>query len=1663
MSEYDALLAPPKQPSPYDALLTPAPSPYDALLPKSEAITPRPVGQPEENVSAGEYPYPPLQESASQEIPPERRDLSTGTVRFLNELEFAQIQHEPLDGDKKDVSGIDVNSTNSASSEIPFTAEPYSESAKPSVNILPPPSKEFVKNNPNIGGAYSAVSELTNSLTSPDNIELMMATGGSGKIVQKLVGAGFAYLTAKNVADDVHKLQGVTDPAERAKLITSSILNAGVSTLIIRGELGESGTLTPDGRAAIKQADPAVLERAIQDVNFPKDWKTTIQQEIATRKKASLVNTAESIQNVASLTAQVLRQTEPSTPEIPAQGGETTNEVQGNKNRNGKEQAGPGEQSAIQADLQNPETRQPQPDQGEPGQPNEVLGETKESEVIQNENEIQSKNEGKEENANEEKEVATEGGSTPPSTNEPLVHKVDPPPELKPVLDTLKARYDGVQEGYKDIPSTHQITLPDTGDTINVPIDATPEEITKKVESKRAQDTSIQPAKVTGIKNALVDTERENKNLPEREKVAKRTFGTLLDEARDATSKDRKAGENLVESLKKNNRPLTDSEDALLTVEQVTRQNEYDKAVDDVNNAKTDPERAEAEARLSRARDSVYEIYDVGTKAGTASGRGLNARRLLVNQDYTLARMEARKRAANGGEPLTKAQSDDVRALHDKITEQEKRISDMESSQKDTIAKQYFDRLIKETRKQASESKKSGGNLTDFLQEQSNRARQRIKSRGITLNAGLNPAQLIDHAIIGADLIAKGTVKFAEWSGGMIKEFGEKIKPYLADLFERSKSYHEASVKLFADNADAKTRDQILEKAKTEKELNHQTVFDLARSHVNAGVHGFENVMKAVFGDLEPLHKGLKERDVRDAFSGYGEVRYPSKEADLTTLREYRRLGQLASAIEDANKGESPKKSGTQRDKPTQTIREKMAELQDAMEKNGIETKSPEEQLASRNQARETALRNQIEDLDKQLKTGEKPTKGTSVADNAEVETLKSQRDAMKAQLKEIEDAANPQKTAAEKQVDQLSKAKQKLDEILSGNRTKNPGKPFEALSDAAADIKSEIQAMQELAAQMERKSSLKDPNSIKERAQIKSLRESIDRYEKKSRDLDFNEKEKGASRPDTERISNLRDVLQLRKSVYDQLEKSSNPVLSPEELALNRYKKMIQKRTAELNSKLATGDYTKTQKSKTILDPEALKLKADYERSKLQFERGIMKDKLSRRTGLEKFLDAAPKWSRAFLLSNPVTLGKLVAAAIWRLGITPIEELVGGALSKVPLISKIAERAPREGGFSIKAEAKSFVDAVMKGGKDAYDMISKRGDTELHMLSGKKDVMPKELFDFLGELHGALKSPTKRAEFSRSLEKRTEFYIKKGVDVSDPLVQTRIITEAVKDSDRSIFMQDNRLVSRYQRFVTSLGEPDKATGTVPIGSKVLQAGMKTLLPIVRVPTNIVGEAFQYLGGSVIGSARLVNALRKGIDTLPEAQADLIMRELKKGSIGGGLLLLGYLAHQYIGGYYQKGENKPDLAHGSIKVFNHEVPSYLLHNPAMEMLQLGATIRKVSDTKAKGIPAGVMAGLLGLVEQIPFIREQTEINKLLGSDKERTQFFGELAKSRLEPALIQKIAEFFDKDKSGNKIQRSPENIQQYLESGIPGLRQNVSEKESAKKSPYTFRPTKRK
>lgn len=510
----------------------------------------------------------------------------------------------------------------------------------------------------------------------------------------------------------------------------------------------------------------------------------------------------------------------------------------------------------------------------------------------------------------------------------------------------------------------------------------------------------------------------------------------------------------------------------------------------------------------------------------------------------------------------------------------------------------------------------------------------------------------------------------------------------------------------------------------------------------------------------------------------------------------------------------------------------------------------------------------------------------------------------------------------------------------------------------------------------------------------------------------------------------------------------------------LKRYKTLIQNKTEELQRKTAAGDFSRPVRNKTQLDTEAEKLKGAYEREKDKWLTRQAANDAASRTRSQKFWDGFVGVERAMKLSSDVVLAKLTLAAAAREGVlTPVEEAAGGVISKA--LPGLAKRAPREGGFSLDAEIKAKTGMLTKGMRDSWQNL-KMQKSDIESLYGKKEYTPQEWYQYFGFLHGALKAPVKRAEFARSVTKRLKWAAGEGKDINDPNVIGEISQEAYVDANRAIFMQDN-VVSDMLSGAFRMAEKSKKAPN--LGPAAARLG-RFLLPIVKVPTNIVGEVATGVHGLVSGGARAGAAYLKGIESLPPEQGDSIMRQLKKGVVGNSLLLAGYYGYKSIGGFFHQNDkrDKSDVQPGRFRVGDTDLPAATQHSTGAMLLNIGATIHRVQDERQsakdsspKGIGAGVVAAVQGLAHELPFIPAITGISDAIGTQGGFEKYINGLIQSSTVPAGVSHIAKVIDTPgsfpsnilKESNK--RVPKNPLQAVEVGIPGLREKVPTKEDRK------------
>jgi hypothetical protein len=1112
--------------------------------------------------------------------------------------------------------------------------------------------------------------------------------------------------------------------------------------------------------------------------------------------------------------------------------------------------------------------------------------------------------------------------------------------------------------------------------------------ITKPQEVVEPIDTEA--TRVTGIKNAIVDQERAGRGLPPMLTSPEVTNDATWQRAMKEVELDPEKPARVARELAENPRPATLDEEAMLFHRAVTLNNDFEKAAQDQIDAQGRGDEvavAEARGRLAKLSDDLQQLDTARKTSGEEWGRTGQFRQRLMAEDYSLAAMETKTRAANDGRPLTDAQRAEIKDLHDRIAATQKAHDDYVAQTEVRLRQLEIDRQIADVSAPKAEQPApktkgygSRNKLVTTEDYEKTKAAFLKRQRG-QLSAGIDPKYLADLAKMGAYHIEAGLRDFAAWSQTLINELGDSVKPYL------DAAYKESLKQIGTEQQKAATaglKAGIAQK----RELPEMTRFiqKLSESFVQQGITEREPLIDAVHAVLKEIQPGISRRETMDAISGYGKYKRLDNDQIKSQLRDLKGQMQQVGKLQDMASKLPPKKTGVERRLPSDEERRLIQLVNEAKKKGGFQVTDPETQLKSALAAVKTRLRNSIADLEFQLASGKRIVKTkTAVPTDTEADALRAERDALK------------------EDVDAMFGARQ--------------------LTDA-----------QRVSIAM------------------KSVQRSITEYERRIAAGELEAPARESKTPETPELVAARARRDALKAELEHLQELANPKKSPEELALQAWKTRVSIRTAELEEKLADNDFsTKTRKT-VQLDAHAQKLKAYNERVKQEYQGKLEQDRLSKRSRGEKMRDTYLKWYRnIWILSSPRVFAKLSSAAVARFATEPVMEMVGTGIAKV--LPRLAKMAPRHGAGSIDAEA-AVIAEVWSGSIRAMKSTVKTGSQDFDVLYGGKYKLPPEAVEFVGRLHGMMKAPVKLAEFTRSFHKRMAWEMRNGADGTDPVVQMRVGMAAAQDANASIFLQKNSLVEGYKRFMSSLEETSKVTGRKKPFAYTAATLIRLKLPIMTVPTNIVAEVLELGFGAVPGATKAAFAYARGIESLKPEEADLIMRLLKRGSVGLGVMALGIMAHDNVGGFWQRGEKrkKGEPMPGEVKVFGETIDKVWLHNPYMVTLDLGATAGRVAtskmskaDREAQGMSIGMVKALLGLTEEVPFIREAADTSKLF--EGHPMDVIGANIEPLVVPQGVQYMAQKFDVDAQGKPIKREAHGITEQIKAATPGLRETLPKK----------------
>jgi hypothetical protein len=187
-----------------------------------------------------------------------------------------------------------------------------------------------------------------------------------------------------------------------------------------------------------------------------------------------------------------------------------------------------------------------------------------------------------------------------------------------------------------------------------------------------APSTTAAEPRVYSPKNAVNDALRERLNFPAMDRSEQHKWQAAMNEAEAKLKANPHVDTEIADSIRANDRPITDTEQMVLTRGVIDAMNVRFAARRDHKQAVKDNDvqgQNEALAR-ERAQDSRIEALTwADSKVGTQAGRALNIRRAMLREDFTFENMERRKILANDGDPLTQGQRQEITDYNKRIAE----------------------------------------------------------------------------------------------------------------------------------------------------------------------------------------------------------------------------------------------------------------------------------------------------------------------------------------------------------------------------------------------------------------------------------------------------------------------------------------------------------------------------------------------------------------------------------------------------------------------------------------------------------------------------------------------------------------------------------------------------------------------------------------------------------------------------------------------------------------------------------------------------------------------------------------------------------------------------------------------------------------------------------
>ena len=777
--------------------------------------------------------------------------------------------------------------------------------------------------------------------------------------------------------------------------------------------------------------------------------------------------------------------------------------------------------------------------------------------------------------------------------------------------------------GSETKPVGEQTAFPDASEE---PVDETPPPEEKTLEEKE-QEAEIpfpaSPYNETSLKNEAAELESlwfRNTGLSKNEV---RSIAPKMLEAKQIIQNTPEAGADLLTKLVKDpNLAMTPEDNALLLAYKMKLLNAAAEADDIRNDVTQTPElRAEAEKQFNELGDEHLKLVDANAARASDAGLKLRWQQVLVNENYDYLSQSTLLRSAKGNIELTPEEGDQLREKINVVKAAQDALNEHTALKKEVNQNSKIDDLISKTTdtKREPVKFKYADKVQEILKKKAAESRK-ILASGKVLSLG--PDTLYHISIIGAETIYNTGLDFAKWSAEMVRDIGEKVKPYLPETWNMAKSVFTEE---YRNSSIEELRNAI--KSGDNQEIGN-TAKELARSFIIDGIRDRDELVNNVHDILKKEIPGIEKRDTRDAISGYGKYTQLTFDEVGYILRDIKGQLQQISKLEDIKEGKPIKKTGVEKRQASEEEKRLIKQVRDEQKKNSIKTVADKakDKLADIEKSLSTKIANLTEKFQTMEKAGEKAPAET----NQKIENLKALRERIKNNIAELE----PKKVKEEKIVtpeDEINKKIKAVDssitklenELQEGKIKPDAKEPSTVTSPELEEKQKYYDSLKQFREELR---AIEEPEISPEQRALESQKARLEAQIAKRKavlEAGAPKAQRPADRPAIEEIEKAKQELELiNKQIAELRKPTAEPVVlkTPQEIALERIQKRLTNEIKILQDQIDTRVRKAKGKPSIEYDSKTEDLREQRDQVKKQYKLTFADERLDAEQKLNRY-----------------------------------------------------------------------------------------------------------------------------------------------------------------------------------------------------------------------------------------------------------------------------------------------------------------------------------------------------------------------------------------------------------------------------------------------------------